>query len=247
MTSTVEALDRSGMACEVTSTPASGKYRIVTDYVADPAGNAILMKVAFKVDQKAKRDGLHLYVRFDPTVNGNGGGGGGNGGADSATDRHLDRPPVLVASDPNTATNAVNRDYAQPVYAALDAPVRRSDQRLRRHRPATGSSQLDASHALTTSYTTASNGNVVQTARISRGKKDDDGGDVDFTVALGFGSSQAAAVRTAESALKHRFANALDRVEAGLGRLRRRRSTTRRGSSRGSAASEPPTCATRTS
>ena len=30
--------------------------------------------------------------------------------------------PVLVASDPVTATNAANRDYAQPVSAALDGP-----------------------------------------------------------------------------------------------------------------------------
>ena len=29
---------------------------------------------------------------------------------------------MLVADDPVTATNAANRDYAQPVYAALDAP-----------------------------------------------------------------------------------------------------------------------------
>ena len=48
MTSTVRALDSSGMACRVTSTPASGKYRIVTDYVADPGANAILMKVALR-------------------------------------------------------------------------------------------------------------------------------------------------------------------------------------------------------
>ena len=52
---------------------------------------------------------------------------------------HLDRPPVLVASDPNTATNAVNRDYAQPVYAALDAPVRRGDRTASPGPPATGS------------------------------------------------------------------------------------------------------------
>src|SRR5471032_1081841 len=85
MTSTVRALDDSGMSCEVTSTPASGRYRIVTDYVADPNTNAILMKVAFRVNEKSKRKhdgGLRLYLRFDPTVNGNGGGGGGNGGAD---------------------------------------------------------------------------------------------------------------------------------------------------------------------
>ena len=42
--------------------------------------------------------------------------------------------PVLVASDPSTATNAANRDYAQPVYAALDAPFADDHERLRRHR-----------------------------------------------------------------------------------------------------------------
>ena len=128
MTSTVRALDDSGMACEVTSTPASGKYRIVTDYVADPRTDALLMKVAFKVDKKRTRNGngdLRLYLRFDPTVNGNGGGGAGNGGADSATTDTSTGHPVLVASDPSTATNAVNRDYAQPVYAALAHPSQR--------------------------------------------------------------------------------------------------------------------------
>src|SRR6266550_2001578 len=73
MTSTVRALDGSGMACEVTSTPSSGKYQIVTDYVADPDTNALLMRVAFKTDKNA--GALRLYLRFDPTVNGNGGGG----------------------------------------------------------------------------------------------------------------------------------------------------------------------------
>ena len=62
-------------------------------------------------------------MRFDPTVNGNGGGGAGNGGADSATIDDSAGHPVLVASDPITATNAANRDYAQPVYAALDGTL----------------------------------------------------------------------------------------------------------------------------
>ena len=60
-------------------------------------------------------------MRFDPTVNGNG-GGAGNGGADTATVDATSGHPVLVASDPVTATNAANRDYAQPVFAALDGP-----------------------------------------------------------------------------------------------------------------------------
>ena len=207
MTSTVRALDRSGMACRVTSAPASGKYRITTDYVADPGADAILLKVAFKVDDKTKKKphgGLHLYVRFDPTVNGNGGGGGGNGGADSATTDTSTGHTILVAADPSTTTNAVNRDYAQPVYVALDAPFAEATSGFA-GTASDGLVQLDASHALTTSYSTAENGNVVQTARVTGDKKSDDGGDLDFTVALGFGASQAAAVQTAEQALKHKF------------------------------------------
>src|SRR5207302_8417422 len=84
MTYTVAALDSSGgMACRVTATAKSGKYRIQTDYVTDPAQNALLMPVRLQPLQG--RAAYHLYVRFDPTVNGNGGGGAGNGGADSAT------------------------------------------------------------------------------------------------------------------------------------------------------------------
>ncbi len=206
MTSTVRALDDSGMTCEVTSTPASGLYRIVTDYAVDPNSNALLMKVAFKVDKKVKKSGgLRHYLRFDPTVNGNGGGGSGNGGADFATTDTSTGHPILVASDPNTVTNAVNRDYAQPVYAALDAPFAETTNGFA-GTDSDGLTQLDTSHALTTSYTTASDGNVVQTARVAGGQKD---GGLDFTVALGFGATQSAAVQTAEGAVNDTFDRAL--------------------------------------
>jgi glucoamylase len=208
MTSTARALDGSGMACEVTSTPTSGKYRIVTDYVADPSTNALLMRVAFKVDKSVKKTGgaLRLYLRFDPTVNGNGGGGTGNGGGDSAATDTSAGHTILVASDTKTVTNAANRDYAQPVYTALDAPFAETTNGFTGE-ASDGLTQLDATHALGTSYATASNGNVVQTGRIAAGG--DSGGNLNFTVALGFGSSQAAAVSTAESALGDTFDGAL--------------------------------------
>src|SRR6478735_4665105 len=83
MTYDVEAVpDSGGMACKVTATAKSGKYRIETTYLTDPDRNTVVMRVAFK--PKPKDPKLRLYVRFDPTVNGNGGGGPGNGGADSA-------------------------------------------------------------------------------------------------------------------------------------------------------------------
>ena len=97
------------------------------------------MRVELKPTAAASEP-LQLYVRFDPTVNGNGGGGAGNGGADSATVDTSTGHPVLVASDPVTATNAANRDYAQPVFAALDGPFVAGDRAASPARRATGSS-----------------------------------------------------------------------------------------------------------
>ena len=100
-----------------------------------------------RVDVHAAPDaGYRLYVRFDPTVNGNGGGGAGNGGADSATVDASTGHPVLVASDPVTATNAANRDYAQPVFAALDGSFAEASSGFV-GAASDGLVQLDAAHA----------------------------------------------------------------------------------------------------
>ena len=120
MSFSVRGLDSSGMECRVTATAKSGKYEIATDYLTDPARNAVLMRTTFQ-SLGGPATKYRLYLRFDPTVNGNGGGGGGNGGGDSGTVDTSTGHPVLVASDTVTATNAANRDYAQPVYIALDA------------------------------------------------------------------------------------------------------------------------------
>jgi glucoamylase len=191
-TYTVRALDPTGMACEVTSKARNGKYTIVTDYITDPARDAVVMKVRLQAKSK-----LNLYVRLDATVNGNGGGGSDNGGADNAT---IDPATgALVSSDPNTTTNAVNRDYAVPTSMALRA-----------NRPflaassgfvgtdSDGLRQLDTTHSLGTTYQTATGGNVEQTAQL-----DTSHGDV--TMALGFGRTDAAAVATAGSALRLPF------------------------------------------
>ena len=209
MTYTVRALDRSGMECRVTSTAKSGKYRLVTDFVTDPARNAILMRTTFK--PLAGHAGQYrLYLRLDPTINGNGGGGAGNGGADSGTVDTSTSHDVLVASDPVTTTNAVNRDYAQPVYAALDASTPFSEVTNGFAGTASdGLTQLDAAHTLTSTFSDATNGNLVQTARIPLRHK------TTFTLALGFGSSQGEAVHVASRSLRKGFRTASKKYEAG--------------------------------
>lgn len=190
MTYAVQRLDPQNRAldCRVTSSAKSGKYRIITDYLTDPAHNTVVMQTRFE-PIRGKLSDYRLYVRFDPTLNGNGGGGSANAGADSGSVDTSTGHAIPVGWDTNTKTNAANRDYAQPVYSALDAsrPFLQVSNGF-----AGGSSdgltQLDAGQALTTTYTEADNGNLVQTARVDLSK----GGS--FSLALGFGKTQSEAV-----------------------------------------------------
>ena len=148
-------------------------------------------------------------MRYDPSINGNGGGGSGNGGGDSGTVDTSTGHNVPVAFDTLTKSNAVNRTYAVPVYSALDAstPFTRVSNGFV-GQPSDGLVQLDTSHNLTAIYTQANDGNLVQTAQadISKG---------DFTLALGFGTTQTAAVSAAEASLTTKFKQLLKSYESG--------------------------------
>jgi glucoamylase len=205
MTYTVRSLDRSGMACQVTSVARSGRYRIVADYITDPGRDAVIVRVRL-LPAPGVGD-LALYVRLDPSVNGNGGGGGANGGADRAS---VDGPTTaLVSSDTNTVTNAVNRDYAVPTAMALRAdrpfPVASSGFVAA---ASDGLVQLDAAHALTDTFTEAGPGNVVQTARVDLVHHA-------ATLALGFGRDPTAAVAVAGAAVRSPYPLTLARYLLG--------------------------------
>ncbi len=225
MTYTVSALDGSGsagaspagMACQVTATAKSGRYRIVTDYLTDPDRATVLLRTRFQ-PLVGSRAGYRLYVRFDATVNGNGGGGTDNAGADTGAVDTSTGHPVPVASDTNTATIAANRDYAQPVFAAL-RPSRPFTQVTNGFAgtESDGLVQLDRDRALTGIHDSAAPGNLVQTARVDLAHGPE------VTLALGFGATQAEAVGTAGASLGGRagapraeaFDRLLDRYTAG--------------------------------
>jgi glucoamylase len=117
---------------------------------------------------------------------------------------------VPVAIDTVTATNAANRDYARPAFAALDASTPFTE--VSNGFAGTGSdglTQLDRDHALTATYADAAAGNLVQTARADLAA----GGQL--TVALGFGATQRQAVETAGASLRAGFAPALARHALG--------------------------------
>ena len=207
MTYTVQAVtDTGGMACRVTASDKDGLYSIETTYVTDPSRNAVLMRLAFT--PKPKNPALQLFVRFDPTVNGNGGGGTGNGGPDTATVDDTSGHPVLVASDPVTATNAANRDYAQPVFAALDGPFDEASVGFAGSE-SDGLEQLDDSHTLTPIHPDAREGNVVATARLALD------GSGKTLLSLGFGATDDEAIDTATGSLAAGFDAAFNAYKSG--------------------------------
>ena len=157
---------------------------------------------------EAQQPGLQLFVRFDPTVNGNGGGGGGNGGADTATVDDTSGHPILVASDPVTATNAANRDYAQPVFAALDGPFDEASVGFAGSE-SDGLEQLDDSHTLTPIHPDAREGNVVGTARLALD------GSGKTLLALGFGATDDEAIDTAAGSRAAGFDTAFNAYKSG--------------------------------
>jgi glucoamylase len=185
--------DPTGTVCTITSTAKSGAYRLVNTYLTDPARDSVVVRTTFQPLTKAARS-YSLYVRLDANAGGNGGGGAANGGADSAVIDTSSGQSMPVSFDTKTTSQANRTAYAVPSYLALSGD--RSFSSASSGFVGTASDglvQLDSSHTLGPVTTTATNGNVEQTVGVQR---DRDGRAV---LALGFGTSQAAAVATARA------------------------------------------------
>ena len=115
-----------------------------------------------------------VYVRYDGTVNGNGGGGDPEQRRRATTRSSTPPPgtPCPSSFDTKTATNAANRDYAQPVYAALraDRPFPTASSGYA-GTASDGLVQLDAAHALARRCDGSARRNVVQTRRWTSGAR----------------------------------------------------------------------------
>src|SRR5256712_3530566 len=209
MTYTVQAPDARSLDCRVVTTAKSARYRITTDYLTDPARNTLLMRIKFDPKNDENVD-YHVYLRYDPTINGNGGGGSGNGGGDSGLIDTSTGHAVPVAYDTRTASQAVNRTYAVPVFTALDAsrPFGQVSNGFV-GAASDGLAQLDATHSLSATNDTASNGNLVQTAQLDLAKE------AEITVALGFGTTQSEAVSAAAGSLHADFGDVRESFDAG--------------------------------
>ena len=203
MSYTVSA-DPTGMACTVTATDAQHGYRLTTTYITDPGSDTVLMHTRLSAvpGSGTNVSGLHLYARLDAHVNGNGGGGSStqNAGANTGVVTTAGGSAIPVVSSTNTVTDATNRTYAVPTYMALADSTPAPEASVGYAGTASdGLTQLDSSHALTP-YSSAPDGHIVATQELAPGP----GGTL--TLALGFGRTQAGAVRTARGSLATPFA-----------------------------------------
>jgi glucoamylase len=196
MTYTASALDDTGMACEITAHDATHHFDVITDVITDPSAEAVDLRYTL-VPLPGAPGGLHLYLDFNPLLNGHGGGGTANAGGESATVVPTARGPVPLSYSTDSFTEAVNRSYATPIYAALAASQPFAQVETGFEGTASdGLTELDSSGALTSAVEQggapdATDGNVTQTVEL----RGDSG-----SMALGFGSSEHSALGAALTA-----------------------------------------------
>ncbi len=200
MTYRVSSPDPSGMVCRVASSDRAHGFRLISDYITDPARDSVVVHtrlVPMGRSARGIRD-LKVYVRYDATIDNTGGGGKKNGGPNNAV---VDRgTTALVSSD----AKAPKGPFSARVAGALEANrafLTESSGFV--GTSSDGLSQLDAHHRLVKEYRSASDGNVVQTAQVDMtpGRP--------FTLALGFGPSDRQAIAAARGSATQRFSRTL--------------------------------------
>ncbi|MEA2213641.1 MAG: hypothetical protein QOF83_3589 [Solirubrobacteraceae bacterium] len=198
MSYSLSSPDRSGMVCRVTSRDARHGFKLVSDYIADPARSAVLIRTTLEplgATRPARLNRLKIYVRYDATIDNTGGGGKTNALPNNA--RFDPATGTLVATD----TVKPSGPFAARVAGALAA--NRQFKRVSNGFVGTASdglNQLETYHRLRHAYRSAHAGNVVQTAQVNvRPRRP-------FTLALGFGPTASAAARVARRSASGNYA-----------------------------------------
>jgi glucoamylase len=172
-TSKIIVPDRHSLTYEQVDTAKSGRYRITKTYVTDPARSTVLVRISF---QSLTGRPYRVYAYVDPSLT-------NNGMDDSGTCRG----GQLAASDSHTASDVI----ATPGFTRTSCGYLGSSD---------GWTQLSSDFKLT-HYTSAPDGNVVQTGRldlngVSRRQA---------TLAVGFGATAPAAHAAADGSLAGGF------------------------------------------
>ena len=184
----VSLADPTSLVWQQVNTASNGDFKITKTYIADPSRSVVLIQTTFDNLSSAP---LQLYADYLPQLNND--GMGNTGGTDTASG------DLVASNGPVSSALAASTGFTQTTsgYAGSSSD---------------GSSQLASSHALTTTYSSAPTaGHLVQVAQIPVAAS----GSTTFTLALGFDSSQAAAVSDAAASLAAGFSSLESSFESG--------------------------------
>jgi glucoamylase len=170
--------DARSLSYRQVNTDPQGRYRITKTYTTDPSRNVLMIKVHF---ESLTNTPLRLYALYDPSLS-------KNGDDDSGSTQGS----ALVASDASAASALV----ASPAFTKTSSGYLGTSD---------GWSDLKSDFSMDWNYTSAPDGNVVQTGRMElTGKPDSQ----DATLALGFGKTASGAVSAANASLDRGFGDA---------------------------------------
>jgi glucoamylase len=184
----ISLADPTSLVWQQVNTAANGDFSITKTYVADPSRSVVLIQTTF---DNLSPGPLQLYADYLPQLSND--GMGNTGGTDSASgDLGASNGSVSSALAASTGFTQATTGYAGSS----------SD----------GSAQLASSHVLTATYSSATSaGHIVQVAQIPVAAS----GSTTFTLALGFGSSQSAAIADAAASLAAGFSSLESSFESG--------------------------------
>ena len=167
--------DPRSLSYEQVNTDPHGRFRITKTYTTDSSRSVLLMHIHF---ESLTNQPLHVYVLYDPSLSGNG-----------DNDSSSTVGQALVASDAASASALV----ASPAFTRTSSGYLGTSD---------GWTDLSAHDRMDWNYTSAPNGNVVQTARLELTGKP---GSRDATLSLGFASTAPAALTAANAGLASGF------------------------------------------
>ena len=187
-THAISLADPTSLAWQQVNKATNGDFSITKTYIADPSRSVVLIQTTF---DNLTSGPLQLYADYLPQLNND--GMGNTGGTDAASGD-------LVASNGSvssalTASTGFTQTTSGYVGSSSD-----------------GSAQLASSHGLTATYSSATaGGHIVQVGQIPVSAS----GSTTFTLALGFDSSQAAAIADAAASLAAGFSSLESSFESG--------------------------------
>jgi glucoamylase len=180
----VQLADSRSLTYRQIDTELAGRYQITKTYVTDPRGNALLVDIHFR---SLNGKPYKVYALYDPSLNNNGNDDSGSSGDGQ-----------LLAFDGTVASAMI----ARPAFGKTSTGYLGTSD---------GWTDLRSDYKMNWHYTSATNGNIVQTARTALNGTTSQ----HLVLSLGFGGSQSAALSAASRALWSGFATVSAAYESG--------------------------------